>query len=220
VADKYQVPIIILSDQYLVDCYYNLPVLDPMLVPIQKQIVKTTKDYKRYSYAVNADAVSPRGVPGYGEGLVHADSDEHDEEGRITEDSVTRKKMMDKRLAKLEFLKRATMPPEFYGPQDYETLVIGWGSTFGAIKEAMDNLANPKAAYLHFKQVYPLHAFAENYIKKAKKTIIVEGNATGQFAKIIKLYTGFEIQHKILKYDGLPFSLEEVEEELRKLLIS
>jgi 2-oxoglutarate ferredoxin oxidoreductase subunit alpha len=217
VADKYQVPIIILSDQYLVDCYYNLLVLDPVTVPIQKQIVKTAKDYKRYSYAVNADAVSPRGVPGYGEGLVHADSDEHDEDGHITEDSVTRKKMMDKRLAKLEFLKRATMPPEFYGPQDYETLVIGWGSTFGAIKEAMDNLANPKAAYLHFKQVYPLHVFAESYIKKAKKTIIVEGNATGQFAKIIKLYTGFEIQHKILKYDGIPFSVEEVEEELNKI---
>jgi 2-oxoglutarate ferredoxin oxidoreductase subunit alpha len=217
VADKYQVPVIILSDQYLADCYYNLPILDAVSVPIQKQIVKTTKDYKRYSYELNPDAVSPRGIPGYGEGLVCVDSDEHNEEGHIVEDAATRKKMVEKRLGKLEFIKRATMPPELYGPQDYETLIIGWGSTFGAIKEAMDNIVNPKAAYLHFKQVYPLHAFAENYIKKAKKTVIIEGNATGQFAKIIKLYTGVEIQHKILKYDGSPFSVEEVTEELRKI---
>jgi len=115
-ADKYQVPVIILSDQYLVDCYYNLPAPNPATVPVDKYIIKTAGDYKRYSFNVNQDGVSPRGIPGNGEGLVCADSDEHDEEGHITESAVMRKKMVDKRLGKLEFLKKGVMPPEFRPP--------------------------------------------------------------------------------------------------------
>lgn len=215
IADKYQVPVFILSDQYLADCYYNLPAPDIAAFPVERHFIKTDKDYKRF--AITADGISPRGVPGYGPGLVCADSDEHDEEGHITESAEIRKLMVDKRLRKLELVKQAVMPPEFYGPQNFETLVIGWGSTFGAIKEAIDNLKDPGVAYLHFKQVYPLHPFAAEYIKKAKKTVIIENNATSQFGKLIRLYTGFEIKHKVLKYDGMPFSAEEIEEELKKI---
>ena len=186
-------------------------------MPVDKYITKTGNGYKRFSFSVNNDGVSPRGIPGNGEGLVCVDSDEHDEEGHITESSEIRKKMVDKRLGKLEFLKRGVMPPEFYGPAQYETLIIGWGSTFGAIKEALDVSGIKNTSYLHFKQVYPLHPFTEEYIKKAKRTVIIENNATSQFGKIIKLYTGHEMQHKILKYDGMPFSVEELTEEFRKL---
>jgi len=216
-ADRYQVPVIILSDQYLADCYHDLASPDPAALPVTKYVVKTDKGYRRYSFTVNSDGVSPRGIPGNGEGLICADSDEHDEEGHITESAPVRKKMVDKRLSKLEFLKREVIPPDLYGPADYETLIVGWGSTFGAIKEALDAAGRKDTAYLHFKQVYPLHPSTGGYLKKAKRTVIVENNATSQFGRLIKMYTGLDIDRRILKYDGSPFSVEELTEEFKKL---
>ncbi|MBN1823410.1 MAG: 2-oxoacid:acceptor oxidoreductase subunit alpha [Endomicrobiales bacterium] len=216
-ADKYQVPVFILSDQYLADTYYNVPRIEPEHFRNDYYVVETGKGYKRYSFSVNPDGVSPRGVPGGG-GLVCADSDEHDEDGRITEDENVRKRMVDKRLGKLRFLSRGVMPPELTGPKEYSALVIGWGSTCGVIKEAIEKTGKKSVSSLHFKQVYPLHPFTAGYLKKAKKIILVENNATGQFGKILKLYTGVDVKNKILKYDGLPFSVEELSEEIEEFL--
>jgi 2-oxoglutarate ferredoxin oxidoreductase subunit alpha len=73
-------------------------------------------------------------------------------------------------------------------------------------------------AFLHFKQVYPLHPEAMAYFKKAKKTVIVENNGTAQFGQVIRMQTGFDMDHKILKYNGLPFSVEELEKRLKSVL--
>ena len=86
------------------------------------------------------------------------------------------------------------------------------------IKEAVANLGRDDVALLHFTQVYPLHPDTASYLEKAEKLVIVENNATSQFGSVIKLHTGVEIDHKILKYNGLPFSVEEVEENLRAML--
>jgi len=213
-ADKHQIPVFILSDQYFADIYYNLPDLNLDEVKFQKYIVKTDENYKRYEITENG--ISPRGVPGYGEGLVVIDSDEHDEEGHITEDLNLRNRMVEKRLyKKLKGIEEDVIPPELIGPSDYDVLAIGWGSTYGAIKEALDNLKNDKTAFLYFKQVYPLHQGTKSYLEKAKKTIIFENNAQGQFANLIKMETGFEIGEKSLKYNGMPFSVEEVTETLK-----
>jgi 2-oxoglutarate ferredoxin oxidoreductase subunit alpha len=215
-ADKYQVPVFVLTDQYLIDSYYNTPPLDLSGIKVEKHIVKTNKDYRRYEMTENG--ISPRGIPGYGDGLVVVDSDEHDAEGHITEDLDLRTKMVDKRLRKLKFIKEEIVPPELWPAQDYKKLVVCWGSTYNVVKEALVRLKRKDISLLHYKQVYPLHPETANYLKKADRVVIIENNATSQFGKLIKLYAGIDIDRKILKYNGLAFSVEEVVDGLEKIL--
>lgn len=212
-ADKYQIPVFILSDQHLVDSYYNIESLDLNKVKQEKYIVETRHGYQRYK--ITSNGISPRGIPGVGGGLVCVDSDEHDEDGHITEDLDLRVKMVDKRLKKFNEIKRDIMPPELIGSKNYKTLLIGWGSTFYVIKEALDQIDDPELAFLYFKQVYPLSPVTKRYLDSAQKTIVVENNATAQFEKLIRQETGVSINNKILKYNGLPFSVEELVEKIR-----
>ncbi len=216
IADKYQIPVFILSDQYFADIYYNLPSINLENVEIEHHIIKTDENYKRYE--LTDDGISPRGIPGFGDGLVVVDPHEHDEEGHITEDQNLRTKMVEKRLKKLEGIKKDSIPPELIGSIDYSILVIGWGSTYGIIKEALDNLNREDIAFLYFKQVYPLHDSTKKYLDKANKTIIFENNAEAQFANLIKLQTDFKIDKNVLKYNGRPFSVEEVSENIKSFM--
>lgn len=215
-SEKYQIPVFILSDQYFVDCYYNIPSLPLEDVENENYLIKTTSEYKRY--LITHDGITPRGIPGYGDGLVIVDSDEHDEEGHITEDLEIRTKMVDKRLRKMEQIREEAVTPELGGSEDYRSLVMGWGSTYWPIRESVENFndkyPDQKLGFLHFKQVYPLHSSVADYLEKAEDVIIMENNAQGQLANIIKLETGFEIHEKFLKYNGMPFSVEEVEERI------
>ncbi len=219
-AEKYQIPVFILSDQYFADCYYNIPSLPLEDVENENYLVKTTPEYKRY--LITHDGVTPRGIPGYGDGLVVVDSDEHDEEGHITEDLKIRTQMVNKRLLKIDGIREDAVAPELVGGEDYHSLVIGWGSTYWPIREALENIIrnhpDEKIGFLHFKQVYPFHKSVAEYLEKADDVIILENNAQGQLANLIKLETGLEIQEKFLKYDGMPFSVEEVEERIRKFM--
>lgn len=214
-ADRYQVPVFILTDQYLMDTYYNIRELKPAKAKVDHHIVETSEDYRRFKITKNG--ISPRGIPGYGKGLVAVDSDEHDEEGHITEDLNLRVRMVDKRLAKAEGLKKRAVRPELVGPEDYRTLVICWGSTYHVVKEALERLGHKRTAMLHFGQVYPLHPSTAEIIVKAKKTIVVENNATGQFRKLLRLYAGVETDEGLVKYDGLSFSVEEVMDGLTEI---
>ena len=215
-ADKYQVPVYILTDQYFVDSYNNIPGLHLDRISNRNYFVETKKDYKRYELTNNG--ISPRGIPGYGNGLICVDSDEHDEEGRITESMNIRTQMVDKRLRKLKEIMKETIPPTLIGDEHYKTLIIGWGSTYHIIKEAIEKIDRKDVSFLHFKQIYPIHPNTINFLKKAEKTIILENNATSQFGKLIKLHTGYEINHKILQYNGLPFSVETVEKQIKQIL--
>ena len=215
-ADKYQVPVFLLTDQYFVDSYYNTAFLDLSHINIEKHIFKTEVDYERYK--LTATGISPRGIPGFGQGLVAVDSDEHDQAGHITEDLDLRTRMVDKRLSKLELLKGEIIPPELVGPEDYKNLIVCWGSIYSIVDEAVKNLNRDDVAFLHFKQIYPLPNETTGYLQKAHKIMIVENNATSQFAKLIKLHTGIDIKNKILKYNGLSFYVEELTERLNPLL--
>jgi len=212
-ADKYQIPVFILTDQYFLDSYYNLPGFLNNEGKVESHIVKTGKDYRRYLFTENG--ISPRGIPGYGEGLVRVDSDEHDESGYITEDMEIRRRMVEKRWKKIKLIEKDIAAPEFTGNSDFETLFIGWGSTCHIIKEALDITDNRKNGFLHFNQVWPLNKEINGYLEKAKKVVVIENNFTGQFASLIKLVTGYEVKHRINKYDGLPFSVEEIAEEMK-----
>ncbi|TFG49011.1 MAG: 2-oxoacid:acceptor oxidoreductase subunit alpha [Candidatus Brocadiia bacterium] len=215
-ADKYQSPVFILTDQYFIDSYYNIKSLDLSKLKIEKHIIEAPADYKRYELTDNG--ISPRGVPGFGKGLVCVDSDEHDEEGHITEDLDLRVSMVDKRLKKLLAIKNDEIPPMLIGPEEYNNLVICWGSTLHPVEEALKILNRDGLAMLHFSWIYPLPDVTAKYLEKAQKVMIVENNATSQFAKLIRLCTGFEIENKILKYNGLNFTVEELVEKIGKIL--
>ncbi len=207
-ADKYQVPVIILTDQYLVDTYYNIPPFDINQLVIESCVIETDENYLRYQLTNNG--ISPRGIPGKGKGLVGVDSDEHDEAGHITEDLELRVKMVDKRLKKLTLIKESVIPAQIYGSSDSPTFVISWGSTNPIVREAVTCLGNKDLAQIALQQVYPLPGNLRHILLSAKHTIIVENNATSQLGKLILRETGFQIDKKILKYNGLPFTVEEL----------
>ncbi len=207
-ADKYQVPVFILTDQYLMDSYYNIAGLDLAKARVDSHVVKTNKAYRRFEFTKNG--ISPRGIPGYGQGLVAVDSDEHDEAGHITEDLDLRVRMVDKRLAKDKALRKEILRPELVGPKDYKRLVICWGSTYHVVKEGLARLGRKDTAMLHYRQVYPLHPSTAEYIEQAKRTVVVENNATGQFRKLIRLHAGVDTDEGLIKYDGLSFAVEEI----------
>jgi 2-oxoglutarate ferredoxin oxidoreductase subunit alpha len=215
-ADKYQVPVFVMTDQYFIDSYYNTVSFDLSGVKCEKYIAKTAADYKRYELTENG--ISPRGIPGFGQGLVCVDSDEHDAEGHITEDLQLRTRMVDKRLRKLESAKAEIVEPELYPNRKYDNLVVCWGSTYHIVKETLAVLDRKDTSLLHYSQVYPLHPRTADYLSKAKRVVVVEGNATGQFAKLIKLHAGIDVKNRILKYSGLSFAVEEVAEALKKVL--
>lgn len=216
-ADRFQIPVFILSDQYFVDTYYNIPMFDIDNIKKENYIIETSKDYKRYK--ITDDGISPRGIPGLGEGLVAVDSDEHDEDGRITEDlDGISLQMKNKRLRKFKTVEEAALPPILYGSENYKNLIICWGSTLNIVLEAVKNISDSKIAVLFFQQVYPLHKSTIDFLNKAKKVIAIENNSMGQFADLIKTMTGFEIKTRILKYNGLQFSVEELKEKIKENL--
>jgi 2-oxoglutarate/2-oxoacid ferredoxin oxidoreductase subunit alpha len=214
VADKYQIPAFVITDQYFLDSNMFTPFIDLSATAVEKNIVKTEADYKRY--ALTESGVSPRGVPGHGEGIVCVDSDEHTEEGYITEDLDLRTRMVDKRLKKMNLLAGDIMPPRRVGPENFKNLVICWGSNYYCVREALIRMGWGETAMLHLTQVHPLHGIVEMVMTKAKKVIVVENNATGQLARYIKAFTPCKVHENILKYNGMPFSVEEMVERIGK----
>ncbi|MHA2121049.1 MAG: 2-oxoacid:acceptor oxidoreductase subunit alpha [Promethearchaeota archaeon] len=215
-TQKYHVPVFILTDQYLVDSYYNIHSLDLDSLENVKNIVKTDKNYERYRFTDSG--ISPRGIPGYGEGLVDADSHTHDEYGAITEDPTLRIKTVNKRFKKLELIKKETIPPEFYGNENFKYLIVSWGSNYYLIKEALEKLDRDDIGFLFFKQIYPIHESVLDYLIKAEIKISIEQNPTGQFAKLLENETHINMNHRILKYSGYVFSVEEIVDKLKNII--
>ncbi len=215
-ADKFQVPVIILTDQYFMDSYYNTAAFDTDLLKAEKYIIETAPDYRRYE--LTEDGLSPRGVPGFGQGLVCVDSDEHDQCGHITEDLDLRVEMVDKRLKKLDMISNEVIRPALYGNEDYRNLVICWGSTVNIVREAVELINSPDTAVLHYTQIYPLHTDSAELISNAETSIVVEGNATGQFAKLLLLETGIPVDYNVLKYDGITFAADTLADQLLTLI--
>jgi 2-oxoglutarate ferredoxin oxidoreductase subunit alpha len=214
-ADASQSPVFLLTDQYLLDTLYDLdPFVLPEVAP-QPQIVATPINYQRY--APGLDGVSHRGIPGFGKGLVCVDSDEHDADGRITEDFDVRIVMVDKRLAKMRRLQEDyALPPHLYGPTDYRRLIVGWGSTAAVVSEALAQLQPEATAFLHCVQVYPLPLALLEHLHQATEIIVIENNATGQFARLLRAECGCAIAREWHKYNGLAFSVAEVVELLQQ----
>jgi 2-oxoglutarate ferredoxin oxidoreductase subunit alpha len=212
-ANKHQSPVFILTDQYLLDSVALVDESDLKRLPINAHIVETKEDYQRYSLDTE-NGVSPRGVPGFGAGIVSVDSDEHDEAGHITESFDLRQEMMDKRLKKLEGLTADALLPTFLGDaKSYETLLVCFGSNKGVVTEFIGK-GDDTVAMLHFSQVYPIAPDAKRYFKRGKKIIVIENNATGQFADLLEKELKVKVDQRILKYIGEPFSSDELKRNL------
>lgn len=218
IADQYQVPTFILTDQYFIDALYTADKEEFLVHEITKKVIETDRTYKRY--ALTKNGISPRGVPGHGDGVVCADSDEHDETGHITEDmDGLRKQMMDKRLfQRRELLEEAAMIPEVIGKKSAKTLVICWGSNRNVVLEAVENIDDKEVSVVSFVQLFPFHKKAKAMLAKAKKIVVVENNATGQFADLLEKECGATIAERILKWNGEPFSVEELTREIEKVI--
>lgn len=216
-ADQYQIPVIILSDQFFVDSYFLSNSLDPFLHAAKSQnLVTTESNYQRY--ALTADGISPRGIPSLGDGIVCVDSDEHTEAGYITEDFEVRNKMVQKRLSKYSLLEKEIVPPKFFGNKDCKVLIISWGSNYHVIQEALKILNLDHVGYLHFSQIYPLSREILSFFANIETTILFENNATGQFAQLLKQHFDIKIDNKILKYNGMPFAVEEIMAAIREAI--
>jgi 2-oxoglutarate ferredoxin oxidoreductase subunit alpha len=222
-AEKYQVPAIIIFDQYLADSEWTFESFDLGRIRytdyrLRAGAFKNLKDYKRHAFTDTG--VSPMGVPGDAKHLVVTDSDEHDEEGHIVEDAETRIKMVDKRLfKKLPLIREEMETPLLYGDNNPEVVITGWGSNYGAMKEAVDELLKTnRIAMLHFSEIYPFPVTGRfdylNILGSAKKTICIENNATGQFARTMKAETGYVFDKVINKYDGRPFTIDSILREV------
>lgn len=212
-ADLYQIPVIVLSDQYLADSYFHVDRFELEDKQPIAHVVKTDLEYKRY--LLTEEGISPRGIPGYGEGLVLVDSDEHTEEGLITESMSVRNDQNGKRLSKYTLIEKESILPEVEGTG--EITIIGWGSTKHIIKEAVERLKDERLSCIHFSWVYPLNESQLAPLQKAKRLIVVENNATGQFTRLLRLH-GIKVDAPILKSDGLSFFVNELVEKLAVLL--
>jgi 2-oxoglutarate/2-oxoacid ferredoxin oxidoreductase subunit alpha len=231
-ADRYQMPVVVVVDKYLSTQHATVEDLDMESLVIDrgprfKANGRVNGDagegYLRFK--LTASGVSPRAIPGQEDGIFWSTSDEHDERGHITEDPENRIRMMEKRMGKLDLAARE-IPSErkisVYGPDDADATLVGWGSVKGSVLDAMDVIAREDGANLRFVQVRLMRPFPAEEVtealKGARRLILVEGNYTGQLGGLVREMTGIDLPQKVLKYDGRPFSQEEMVEALRRAI--
>ncbi|EGK13707.1 2-oxoacid:acceptor oxidoreductase subunit alpha [Kroppenstedtia eburnea] len=231
-ADRYQCPVILLSDLALSLGKQTVEPLDYNRIHIDRGKLVTDGEglkelenselFKRYE--VTEEGVSPRVLPGVKNGLHHVTGVEHDETGRPSEQALNRKKMMEKRLRKLSQGIEFQDPVHIHARHaEPDLLIVGINSTRGVIQEGMERLEENgvKVNHLHIRQLLP---FPTDQVKplvdRAKKVVVVENNATGQLANLIKLHVGMgeKISH-ILKYDGNPFLPSEIYNQCKEMLV-
>jgi 2-oxoglutarate ferredoxin oxidoreductase subunit alpha len=240
-ADRYQVPVIVLVDKLLSSAFWTLDELSfagwwidrgPLaaLPPLQGSNGQhgngngasggSVADYLRY--ALVEGGVTPRALPGQEGGIFWSTTDEHDPRGHITENAQNRIDMMRKRMGKLDKA-AAEIPTDrkvrLYGPPDAEYTLVGWGSTKGAVLDAMAELAvsgGPRCNFLQVRLMRPFPVLEVQAALQGKQAILVENNYTAQLGALIREQTGIDLPVKVLKYDGRPFSQEELVEGLRQ----
>lgn len=225
-AEKYQCPVIILSDLFLSS--HLRPIskdrLDIKNVKIDRGALLTKSQldqltqYKRHAFTENG--ISPRAIPGHPNAVFATTSDEHTEEGYAVEEAEPRNRMMEKRMKKYQtMLEQDIRGPKLYGEERADITFVGWGSTYGSIREAVDWLGKKgvKANFLQFVDLWPFPAKkAQALLEKARYLVAVENNFSGQLAGLIRRHTGVKVHERILKYSGRPISPDEIIAHLRQ----
>jgi 2-oxoglutarate ferredoxin oxidoreductase subunit alpha len=221
-AEEWQTPVLVAVDLHLSESFATVDREEISLsvdLPSLFTVPPNGHEYRRYQYSESG--VSPRAIPGQ-PGLQYvAGSDEHDEWGHLISDVRAgipiwvseRTKMMNKRMHKLVGLARSVSPPVVEGPPGAPLTFVAWGSTVGAVRDAMVELAEHGQAtnLIRFPAVYPIEPNAVHAaMAQTRKTLLVEGNYSGQFGRLLRAETGIEFPDRLLKYDGEPFYPHEV----------
>lgn len=216
-AWKYQIPSFILSDKNLAEGVFNFDLDSVKEIKEETPLLWDKKSpYKRYGFYENG--VSPLAFVPQKDAIIKVNSYEHDEAGITTEDPKLTTMMNDKRLGKEKYLAQELEGFEsvkVYGNKDSQTAILCWGSNKGVCVEAAQNLGLKVIQPLVLSP-FPVKQFQEA-IKGVKKIISVENNATGQLVRLLKIY-GFDCSAKIFKYDGRPFSLDELEIKTKEVI--
>jgi 2-oxoglutarate ferredoxin oxidoreductase subunit alpha len=218
-ADRYQLPVILLVDKHLSSSYQTIPPFDTTKLVIDRGPVfdPARNGHEEYfRHAFTPSGVSPRSYPGQPGGAFWTTTDEHDPRGHITESIPNRLAMMDKRMGKVELANRE-IPDEkkfrLFGSGRTPVLVVGWGSTKGAIVDALRRI-DPEGRTYSFLQIRMMRPFAVEPIRalleRAGKVICFDGNYSEQLARLVRAETGFLPHHRVVKYEGRPFSEDEI----------
>ncbi len=234
-VDRFQCPGIILSDLLLsegrssvdpAELDFNVPIDRGAVIGLNGALPPLNGGYKRYQ--LTETGISPRAIPGT-PGFEHVvATDDHDEDGVLISDEFTnphkRQAMHEKRMRKMEGMLPLIEPPKLWGSQEAEVTLVGWGSTQGVIREAIQKLWAEEgiaANHLQIKWIVPLHGAAISHIlEKSKKVIIVENNYSGQFARYLRSETGIAAEAHIRKYDGEPFMPHHIVNGVKEILTS
>jgi 2-oxoglutarate ferredoxin oxidoreductase subunit alpha len=226
-AEEYQCPVIVLSDLQLSLGKQTVEPLEYDKIEIRRGKLQTGElpelgnqvCFKRYE--VTEDGISPRVLPGMKNGIHHVTGVEHDETGRPSEVAVNRIAQMDKRLRKLKNIQFPTPVHKNVKHEEADLLLVGFNSTRGAIEEAMERLERDgiKVNHAHIRLIHPFPTEEVlPLVQSAKKVVVVENNATGQLASILKMNVGHaEKIFNVLKYDGNPFLPHEVYTKCKEL---
>lgn len=212
-ADRFQMPVVYLSDQYLADSISMIKAIDFSAYEQRRYIHTTEETYNRY--ALNDTGISPRGVPGLGEGIIVSSSHEHDERGQSTEDYHIREEMVKKRQKKVNLVISEVCEPKIMGQGSIA--VISWGSTKGIVNEVLKELDDGRLFHVHFFWVYPLNPVHLEILKKIEVNIVVENNVSGEFSDILKSYD-VNITHRILQSNGFNFFVDLLKEEIDNII--
>jgi 2-oxoglutarate ferredoxin oxidoreductase subunit alpha len=212
VAERFQIPVFILTDQQLQDGEAVCEPFEVSQLPSERHFLSPAElaalpEYRRF--AITESGLSPMAAPGASPRLVVVSSDEHDELGRINAPRATAEAMGAKRLRKIATVEaHPTFPPELEGEPEDGALVIGWGSSYETIAEARRRLAGTgrRFAQLHLTQLWPLPGPAlEKLIDRAPRTIVVENSPAGELADLLQQAACRRLTRRIGKYDGRPF---------------
>ncbi len=228
-AERYQCPVLLLSDLMLSEHTETVDGLDLHVRVDRGDVLMEWKGDKPYlRYQDTPTGISPRIYPGTPHATYVSPSDEHNERGEVISDVFTdpamRKKMMEKRMRKMEYAKKELsklFPVKLEGPAHADVTLVGWGSTYNLLKALQRRLEEEgtTANILMIKVIAPFlseDVFA--VLSKAKRPIIIENNFTSQMARLIRMETGFTIKDRILKYDGEPFPAGLAYREIKNIL--
>ena len=220
-AERYQVPVLLLSDQSLANRNECIPKPDLKKVQVWERLVhrdgEGNNNYLRYQYTPSG--VSPMALPGTSGGAYVATGLEHSEAGRPRYDPTTHARMTEKRFRKLASAAADFPRVETLGDADAELGIVSWGSTLGAVREATERARAQGVKILSFypRVLYPLpDGYLADQLKRVKRLIVPEVNSQGQFANLIEQrYRGELIRYNI--YGGLPFRAGEILKKIEEV---
>ncbi len=219
IAEEYQISVILLTDKQIAEALYTTPPFTGEHITLKRgKLITNRKELAMLKASDRYDpssenGISPRWLPGSEAPTYCAQGDEHNGEGSVIESSENAIAQMQKRMKKMEALKASLPEPELFGSQTPEILLVGWGSTKSVV---LDAIKDPRFSvrpigYLHYSYLWPLKT--EKFLsltKTAKEVILIEGNYGGQLGTLLTQESGYQLQKKILKYDGRPFFVDEL----------